>query len=201
MIAVFGAGGHTRSLLNIIELNNLKIFGIYDEKLTGSSDECINDYKILGGVQDIPAECKVVISKGDNLARGRYFTYFQSQIYKENLIHPTARIEKRVSLKGSNQIFADAYINANVHIGENNILNTKSLIEHEVRIGSHNHISVGAILCGRATIGNYCFVGAGVVIIDKVSVVDNVIIGANAVVTENIVQPGTYLGVPARKIK
>lgn len=201
MIVIFGAGGHTRSLLNIIELNDYKVIGIYDESFDFEKAEYINDYKILGKAKDIPIDCQIVISKGDNLERARLFSYFRPQLLKENLIHPTARIEKRAVVKESNQIFAFAYINSNAYIGENNIFNTNSIIEHEVIIGSHNHIAVGAVLCGRVAIGNFCFIGAGTVIIDKVSIADNVIIGANSVVTKDIVEAGTYVGAPARRIK
>lgn len=201
MIAIFGAGGHTYSLLNILELNDFKIIGIYDETFVQGKNESISDYKILGGMHDIPSDCEVVISKGDNLLRAKLFENFKSQVCKRNLIHPNAEIEKNVTLKGSNQIFSGVYINSQASIGEDNIINTKSIIEHEATIGNHNHIAVGATLCGRVKVGNFCFVGAGAVIVDKVSICDNVIIGANAVVTKDIVEPGTYVGVPGKKIK
>ena len=37
--------------------------------------------------------------------------------------------------------------------------------------------------------------------IDKISVCDNVIIGAGAVVIEDIMEAGTYVGIPAKRIK
>lgn len=201
MIALIGAGGHTRSLLNIIETAGYRITGIYDESFQAGKEEYIRGYKISGGPGDIPADCRLVVSKGDNYERARLFMSLRPRILRENLVHPSAVIEKHAVIHESNQIFARAYINSHAHIGENNILNTGSIIEHEAVIGNHNHVAVGAILCGRAAVGNFCFIGAGVVIIDKVSVADNVVIGANAVVTENITLPGTYAGVPARRLK
>lgn len=53
---------------------------------------------------------------------------------------------------------------------------------------------------GVATIGQRCFISSGVRIIGPVHITDNVVLGANAVVVKDINEPGTYVGVPARKI-
>lgn len=201
MIVIIGAGGHTYSLLNILGLSNLKVAGIYDETFVKGKNECIDGYKVLGCLDDVPTNCKVVISKGDNKKRATLFERFSNQILQENLIHPNARIEKNTSLKGSNQIFSGSYINSQASIGENNIINTGSILEHHVSIGSHNHIAVKAVLCGKAKVGSFCFIGAGAVVIDGVSICDNVIVGANAVITKDINDPGTYVGSPGKKIK
>ena len=49
-------------------------------------------------------------------------------------------------------------------------------------------------------IGNNVLIGANSTIL-PVTICDNVVIGAGAVVTKNINKPGTYVGMPAKKIK
>jgi acetyltransferase-like isoleucine patch superfamily enzyme len=49
-------------------------------------------------------------------------------------------------------------------------------------------------------IGNNVSVGSNATIL-PVKICDNVVIGAGAVVTKNIIEPGTYAGNPAKKIK
>lgn len=44
------------------------------------------------------------------------------------------------------------------------------------------------------------YISTGVRIIGPVHITDNVVLGANAVVVKDINEPGTYVGVPARKI-
>lgn len=198
-IYVVGAGGHTRSLINLLELNLYLIKGIYDDNF--QENEEINGYKLLGRVSDIKEDAKIVLSIGDNQKRKGFYKKYYKRVLKKNLIHPKSIIEKRVMMGDSNQIFADVYINSNVTIGENNILNTRCLIEHEVIVGAHNHISLGVLVCGRAIIGNRCFIGVGTNVIDRVRICDDVIIGANSVVIEDINESGIYVGSPARKIK
>src|SRR5574344_918980 len=68
-----------------------------------------------------------------------------------------------------------------------------------VEIG--NDVSVGhnAIIHG-AKVGNNVLVGMGAILMDNVVVPDNTIIAAGAVVLSNeILEPGVYAGVPAKK--
>lgn len=200
-VFILGAGGHTRSLINLLEYNNYKIEGIYDDSFEIRNEETINTYKVLGKLQELSKDSIVVLSFGESKKRKQLFLQLEDQILKDNLVHPKAQIENYFNSGPSNQIFANVFINSNTTLGANNIINTGAIIEHEVTIGNHNHISVGSILCGRVTIGNDCFIGAGTTIIDKLSITDEVIIGANSVVIRNIEEPGTYIGNPARRVK
>ncbi|NMB64651.1 MAG: hypothetical protein GYA16_07255 [Spirochaetes bacterium] len=86
-------------------------------------------------------------------------------------------------------------------IGDNNIINNGAIIDHEVSIGNHCHLAPNSTISGRTLIGDYVFLGVGATIIDKLKVCSNVTIGAGAVVTKDITEPGTYVGVPAVRIK
>lgn len=200
-IFILGAGGHTRSLINLLEYNNFEIGGIYDDHFDDHNEEIINTYTVIGKPDALKKTELAVLSFGESEKRKQLFLQLKDQILKENLVHPKAIIENYFETGFSNQIFANVFINSNVRIGVNNIINTGAILEHEVSIGDHNHISVGSIVCGRVTIGNGCFIGAGATIIDKLKITNDVIIGANSVVINNIDQPGTYVGSPARRVK
>lgn len=85
----------------------------------------------------------------------------------------------------------------------------KCIVSRSARIG-RDTIIVGFVTIGGvggmrddagvATIGQKCFISTGVRIIGPVHITDNVVLGANAVVVKDINEPGTYVGVPARKI-
>lgn len=200
-IYILGAGGHTRSLINLMEQNKLMIGGVFDDSFKETADEKISGYSVIGRFNDLPGEGRIILSLGNNFQREAFFLSYHGRLYKENLIHTFSYIESNSIMGCSNQVFARAYINSEVKIGDNNIINSGAILEHEVTIGSHNHISVGAIVCGRVKIGSNCFIGAGAVIIDKLSICNNVTIGANSVVIHNINEKGTYVGNPARKVK
>ncbi len=200
-ICIIGAGGHTRSLLNSIDKSKFNVLGIYDDSYSPLMSEEIMGIKVVGKVEEIPANIPRVISIWDMKRRKSALSKFGNSLLVDNIIHPSVIIETQSSLGVNNQILANVYINSCTVIGDGNLLNSGSIIEHEVQIGSHNHISVGAVLCGRVKIGSYCFIGAGSVVIDKITICDNVIIGANSTVIRNIIEPGVYVGNPAKKIK
>ena len=200
-IVIFGAGGHTRTLIPLVRSEGYDILAIYDDSFKNGVDEKIDGISVIGKIDDFKKEAKIILSYGEGEKRNMLINKFPDYILNDNLIHPSAIIENSAKIEGLNQIFALVVINAQTIIGKNNIINTGAIIEHEVKIGGNNHISVGSVLAGMVEIGDYCFIGAGAVIIDKVKITDKVIIGANAVVIKNINEPGTYVGNPARKIK
>lgn len=202
-ICIVGSGGHCRPVIVLLELNGFKVSSIFDDSYRTGSQELICGYRIHGkvGAAVLVKDSKIVLAVGDNKVRNKLFRRFYKKLLGKNLIHPQARMEKRVNLGVGNQIFAKAYINAECVIGDNNILNSGCIIEHETIIGNSNHISVGVIICGRVVIADRCFIGAGAVIIDKIRICSDVIVGANSVVIDDIKKPGVYAGNPVRKIR
>ena len=201
-ISIIGAGGHTKSSINLLNhtFKNCK-FSIYDDSYNENISEYIHNIKLVGKVNVIDDNSLIFLSIGDNGRRKKFFLEFKNQIVKENALHKNSIVEKNVIMGDSNQIFANTVINSYVTIADNNIINTSSVLEHEVSIGSHNHISVGTKICGRAKIADNCFIGSNAVVIDRISICSGVIVGAGSVVINDIVEPVTYVGNPARKIK
>lgn len=79
-------------------------------------------------------------------------------------------------------------INSKSHVGNN------CRIQTGVTLGTTNGDVEAPIL------GNNVFLGEGCKIIGNVTIADDVCIGANAVVVKDILEPGTWGGVPAKKI-
>jgi sugar O-acyltransferase (sialic acid O-acetyltransferase NeuD family) len=201
-IAVIGSGGHARSAINLLlNIFNASRISIYDDSFSIHKEEKINYIPLVGCIDSIGSDHRIVIFIGNNFLRREYFLRFKERMVKENIFHAKSFQEAHIKIGTSNQFFANSYVGSQVSIGDNNIINTGSIIEHEVKIGSHNHISVGVKICGRAIVGNVCLIGAGSVVLDGISICDDVTIGAGAVVTKNIIKSGVYVGVPAIKIK
>ena len=200
-IVIIGAGGHTRSLLTLIDPDKYDIYGIYDDSFSSINQEVISSVPVRGKIKDIPEGYSMVIASGNLDVKKAFLSSFPHRLTDSNFIHSSAIIEKNVLLGNRNQFFAGTIVNAYSQIGDDNIINSGAIIEHEAQIGDHNHISVGTVLCGRTKIGNHCFIGASAVIIDGIKLGNDIIIGANSVVIKNILEPGTYVGSPAKKIK
>ena len=107
-------------------------------------------------------------------------------------------------------------IQKQVIIGDNTKIQSHTFICELVIIGNHCFIGHGVVFINdlftgggpaggdqlkwkHTNIGNHVSIGSNATIL-PVSICDNVVIGAGAVVTKNIIEPGTYIGNPAKKL-
>jgi UDP-3-O-[3-hydroxymyristoyl] glucosamine N-acyltransferase len=72
-------------------------------------------------------------------------------------------------------------------------------VEHDNVLEDYVHISPSAALGGTVHVGSQTHIGIGAVVRNNMNICSGCTIGAGAVVVKNIVEPGTYVGVPARK--
>lgn len=197
---LFGCGGHARSVISVIREKSLEEILLVDE------NACPNE-KILGcrtvKKYQLQSNDKCMIAIGNIQKRKKIYELLSDseKLQLSNICALSVLVKEEVSIGKGVFIAANVYVGPQADIGDNTIINTAAVIEHEVRIGRHVHIAPNTTICGRAKIGNEVFCGASSTIIDKVSVCDKVTIGAGAVVTDDIIEPGIYVGVPARKIR
>jgi UDP-3-O-[3-hydroxymyristoyl] glucosamine N-acyltransferase len=95
----------------------------------------------------------------------------------------------------------DVIITDNVTIGKHCQFNIQTSIGHDCKIGNFVTTAPKVSISGNVTIGDRVYIGTGVIIKEKTYICNDVIIGAGAVVLNDITEPGTYVGIPAKKIK
>jgi len=86
-------------------------------------------------------------------------------------------------------------------LGKQVLMNVGSRVFHDVIIGDYCELMPGSTILGKARVGNRCRIGSNATILPGIDICDDTIIGAGSVVTKDITEPGTYVGVPARKLK
>lgn len=199
-VIIFGCGGHARSLVNVIRQ------GGEDREILLVDENAGDDEMILGCKAVRQYELKeqdcYIIAIGDNTKRSEVYRCLEESGAGKSIsiISALAQIGIDAQIGKGTFVGSNVYIGPQAEIGNNTIINTGCVIEHEVRIGNHTHIAPNATVCGRTRIGNHVFCGAGSTVIDSINICDHVVIGAGAVVKMDITEPGTYVGVPARKI-
>ena len=198
-LIIIGGGGHAKVVADIATLNGYKILGFLDDNPDVTK---LLDFDRLGRIDDahlFSDNAEFILAIGNNSIRKELAE--KSGLNFATLIHPTAVIGSQVQIGKGSVVMPSAVINSSAKIGEHCIINSASIIEHDSIIGAFTHISPNATLCGTVKIGDTCHIGANATVINNKSICDNTIVGAGAVVTENIEAPGTYVGVPMRKIK
>ena len=165
-ILLIGAGGHAKSCIDVIELENkFEIAGFVDKNL----DKKVFKYPILGTDEDLKSLFKsykfafLALGQIEN-ADKRIYLYEKLKSIGYTLptiisplayISPYAKINKEASI-----IMHHALVNAGAKVGKACILNTKSLIEHDAVVEDFCHISTAAIVNGKCIVKKQSFLGS-----------------------------------------
>lgn len=197
-LIIIGAGGHGRVIAEIAELNGYNDISFLDDAnnsnpLTIGRTDQIKKYI---------STCDFFVGIGDNAARERFIHVIEKQHGSlVSLIHPKATVSKSAIIGYGSVVMAGAVINTGAKIGNGVIVNTCSSIDHDSVICDFVHVSVGAHIAGATKIARNSFIGAGATVINNVSIFENCIVGAGATVISDLTESGTYVGIPARRIK
>lgn len=188
-----GCGGHARSIVDAILTDNPFADILFVDNNAGEGET------ILGfpAVREMPLDAAVFVpASGDNLRRKSECEGKKIRSY----ISRTAHIGKFAHIGDGCFVAMGVHIGPEVVIGRGTIANTNAVIEHNVTVGDFSHIAPNATVCGMCHIGSLVLIGAGAVVKPCISICDGVIVGSGAVVVKDIVEPGTYVGTPARKM-
>ena len=181
-LIILGAGGHGKVVADIAMRTG------YDEILFLDDNpelkECLG-LPVVGRTSETNAyEGDFFVAIGNPNTRETITNRLESQGKTvATLIHPSAVIGHDVVIDEGTVIMAGAVINPGSVIGKGCIINTCASVDHDCMIHDFAHVSVGARVVGAVEIGERTWIGAGAVII------------------RSIEKAGTYVGVPARKIK
>lgn len=190
-LTIIGASGHGKVVADIAGLNGYTDIVFLDDN---ENAESCGGYKVIGKTSS-PVEGDIFVAIGNPTVRKR----FSEGRNLVTLIHPHAVIAGDAVIGDGTVVMAGAVINPGAKIGKGAIINTCSSVDHDCVVGDYCHIAVGAHLCGTVNVGESAWIGAGATVSNNVSICSDCTIGAGCVVVKDITEPGTYVGVPARK--
>lgn len=194
---ILGFGGHARSVADVAISAGWNNFVFVDRN--ARAGEQFHSFEVVSAFPEpLNPRWKSFPAAGDNSRRRDQVDDAKTEL--ATVISPQATIGLGARIGEATLVCHGVHIGPDAYLGRGIILNTHSVIEHEVEIGDFSHISVNATIAGRTRVGANVMVGAGAVLIDSLTICDDVIVGAGAVVVSNITEPGTYVGIPARRI-
>lgn len=194
-IALIGAGGHCKVVIDLIEeLNQYEIIGIYDDNKEGFFEKI----KIIGKLDTIDKKIEnfFICIGNDNIRKKIYekFNYLHYPI----LLHPSAIISKKTKLSNGTLVCAGAVVQTGVIINKQCIINTSCTIDHESYIDDFSNVSPNAVICGEVKIGKKTFIGANATIIQCIEIGNNCIIGAGSVIIRDVTDNCKIVGNPGK---
>lgn len=141
----------------------------------------------------------VDVEFGQNVKIVNPVNIYGSKVGDNCFIGPFVEIQKCVTIGNNTKIQSHAFVCELVSIGDH------CFVGHGVMFINDLFSEGGPALGDRSkwkqtNIGNHVSIGSNATIL-PVTICDHVVVGAGAVVTKDIIEPGTYIGNPARKLK
>lgn len=198
-LLIVGANGHGKVVVDIVR--RLKIY-----QDIGFLDDDVNIKEAMGipvqgssmDFAKFKATSDIFVAIGNPATRRRMLEQlWEMGAHVPVLIHPQAIIGGNVSLGSGTVVMAGAVINPDARIGRGCIINTCASVDHDCVIGDYSHIAVGVHLAGNVRVGRSAWIGAGAVVKNNIDICSECMVGAGAVVVKNLLEAGTYVGVPA----
>lgn len=201
-LLIIGASGHGKVVADIaLKMNKWQSIAFLDDNKSLKKSMGL---EIIGNLADVFTyieDADIFVAVGNNTTRENVQEKIESTGASiPILVHPSAVIGDQVGLGIGTVVMAGVVINCSTRIGKGCIINTGSTIDHDNIIEDYVHISPGVNLAGTVKVGKSSWIGIGSTVSNNVNITSGCIVGAGALVVRDITEPGTYVGVPVKKI-
>ena len=190
---LYGASGHGKVIIDILESTNQKIDFFVDDN--PNMNELLGyEVKRNTGTYD-----EAIISIGNCQIRKKVVEQLKVGKYAK-AIHPSAVISSRANIEERTVVMQGAIVQSCVNIGKHCIINTGASVDHDCKLENFVHIAPHATVAGGVEIGECTWIGAGAVVKQYIKIGRNCMIGAGAVVVKDIPDNTTVVGNPAKEL-
>ena len=200
-ILVFGAGGHSRVIQELImqhgkhEIEAIVVSAILDPVTENWPAPVIAepDLKKTTATQAVLALGNTQLRERilKDILKVRNFTF-------PSLVHPSAIVGQEVNLGSGCIIMAGCVVQRSVKIGDHSLIGAGSTLDYETEIGCFVNIGAGTHIGPKVKIGNLTNIDLGSTIVQNTEIGDESVVGAGSVVLKNIPANVTASGNPCR---
>jgi sugar O-acyltransferase (sialic acid O-acetyltransferase NeuD family) len=204
-IAIIGAGGHGRVVLDILRLSHSE--GLAAAFFDDRAEE-------MRSVSGIPVLGPVSALVGDRSFDGAFAAIGNNRVRSDiqrrlerrghtfvRVIHPHTAISPQARLGEGSIAVAGVVVNCDAVVGRGVILNTLSSVGHDCQVGDYAQVAPGVNLGGACAIGEGVFLGIGAKVAPLARIGEWSVVGAGSVVLEDLPDRHFCVGVPARPIR
>lgn len=200
-VYLYGAGGHSKVITDILNSLGREVIGMFDDNPPDAKFKGIeirDGIRLLG--EGFPVlDAPLIISVGNNVRRAELAQLIEATY--DTAIHGSAIVSDKAEIGVGTVILQGAIVQAGAKVGAHVLINTAASIDHDNIVGDYAHVSPHATLCGHVEVGEGTHIGAGAVVIPSIRIGRWCKIGAGAVVIRDIPDYATAVGNPARVIK
>lgn len=209
-VAILGAGDLGQTLAaHLATSGQWRCVGFYDDTLEPGTQ--VTGLPVLGAIQPLKRQHdprgpfdRLVMGIGYKHLEARASLFaalveaghrFAAVVHESAYVHPTATVADGAVL------FPRCVLDVGARAESNSVLNAGCVIAHDTTVGADTFLGPAVNLAGYVTVGRECFLGIGTTVIDNVTIHDRVQTGGGTVVTQDLTEPGLYVGAPARRVR
>jgi sugar O-acyltransferase (sialic acid O-acetyltransferase NeuD family) len=190
-LALFGYGGHAREATCQIEQ---EVTFFVDDQYSNDIAKPISEFN--------PEEYMMIVAVADSKDRADIVAKLPKETKYFTFIHPSVHImDDNIQVGVGSFIGANSILTTNIKLGNHALLNRGNHIGHDSVAGDFFSMMPNAVVGGNVTLGENVYLGSCSNVREKINITSDVLIGMNAAVVKDINKSGTYVGVPAQKIK
>lgn len=202
-LVIIGTSGHGKVIADIALLAGFDQVDFLDDNPTV---KFVGEYSVLGtsamAAELALAGCDFFVGIGNAKIREKIQRAIEAVgCNVVTLIHPSAVVAYDAHIGRGTVVMAGAVIESGTVIGQGCIINTSASVGSDNEIDDYTHISVGSTIGNKVCVESKSWVGIGAKVSDEVKICSVAVIGARTNVTEDIIEDGIYVGVPAKRIK
>lgn len=201
MIYLYGASGHGKVVMDILNANKVSVGGWIDDNPQFTVYKGLQVNRSLEFFNPNPATDHVLITIGNNFFRKMVADKLKPKTEFATAIHQSVQMSKGVKVGEGTVMMANVTINIDAKIGNHCILNTSCSIDHDCTLMDFVHISPNVALAGDVNVGEGTHIGIGASVIQGITIGKWAIIGAGAVIIQDVPDYAVVVGVPGRIIK
>lgn len=209
-LIIIGAGDFGREVSWVVERINAQapvweLLGFVDDNAAVQGRN-VDGYPVLGTVSCLEAveeEMYVICSIGIGRVRKQVMERVlgNPHLHLATLIDPSAIIGRNVRVDDGCVVCAGTVLSILSHLGAHTIVNLNCTVGHDTVLEPYCTVHPGSNLSGRVHVGACTDIGTGTKMIQGLTICSACTLGAGSVVVRDITEPGTYVGVPVRKVK
>ena len=193
-VCLYGASGHCKVIIDILEANGIGIDFIVDDNP--------NITELLGFPvrRNTGIYGEGIVSIGDCALRKKVVQSIQMRHYL-TAVHPSAVVSPRSVIGEGTVVMQGAIIQSCASIGKHCIVNTGATVGHDVKLDDFVHVAPHATLAGGVTVGEGTWIGAGTVVKQGIHIGRWCMIGVGSVVVDDIPDGVVAFGNKCKTIK
>lgn len=211
-LAIFGAGGFAREVLQIVlDINDQlpapvwePVGFVVDPAYAG--ERVVHGLPVWLGADALTqafAEVSWVVAVGNSAARRQIVMRLNAAQERRfvSLVHPRAWVGRQVDLGAGSVVCAGCQITTDVRVGQHVHINIACTVGHDAVLEDFVTLNPAVNVSGNVALGQGVEVGTNSVLIPHANVGAWSIVGAGSVVTRPLAGNVTAVGAPARVIK